>query len=131
MKEQINAVSAIIQRDDKILLIRRCKEPWKDMWGTPGGKIELGESPKDAIIREIKEELSVRFLQVKKIKKYHFEDEDIICDTKVFFGKIEGEIKIKEDEISELKWLSPKEALILPLASSNKQRILDYCSESE
>lgn len=126
MKKQIKAVSAIIKKDGKILLIKRGKNPWKDMWGTSGGKIDEGETPNDAIIREINEELSVKFYPIKKIKTYHFEDERNSCDTIVFFGKIDGEIKIKKDEISELKWLPPKEALSLPLASTNRERILDF-----
>ena len=125
MKKQIKAVSAIIENNHKILLIQRAKDPWKGMWGTPGGKIEKGESETDAIIREISEELSVKFIPIKEIKKYYYEDENHVCVTTVFLGKIEGNIKTKEDEIADLKWLSPKEALDLPLASTNKQRLLD------
>ena len=50
------AVDAIVINDDKILLIKRGKEPWKGMLAFPGGFVEQGEDPKVAVIRELKEE---------------------------------------------------------------------------
>ena len=50
------AVDAIVINDDKILLIRRGKEPWKGMLAFPGGFVEQGEDPEVAVIRELKEE---------------------------------------------------------------------------
>lgn len=57
----INVVAAVIMdRGDKILCAQRDAEdryPYK--WEFPGGKIEPGESPEDALVRELKEELSI------------------------------------------------------------------------
>ena len=50
------AVDAIVIDDDKILLIKRGKEPWKGMLAFPGGFVEQGEDPEVAVIRELKEE---------------------------------------------------------------------------
>jgi len=50
------AVDAIVINADKILLIRRGKEPWKGMLAFPGGFVEQGEDPEVAVIRELKEE---------------------------------------------------------------------------
>jgi len=50
------AVDAIVINDDKILLIKRGKEPWKGMLAFPGGFVEQGEDPEVAVIRELKEE---------------------------------------------------------------------------
>ena len=50
------AVDAIVINDEKILLIRRGKEPWKGMLAFPGGFVEQGEDPEVAVIRELKEE---------------------------------------------------------------------------
>ena len=53
-----------------------------------------------------------------------------MVDSIVFLGKIEGKIKIKKDEISEIRLLTSNKALSLPLAATNKERILDYLSEN-
>ena len=50
------AVDAIVIDNNKILLIRRGKEPWKGMLAFPGGFVEQGEDPEVAVIRELKEE---------------------------------------------------------------------------
>lgn len=54
----INVVAAIICREDTIFATQRGYGEWKDWWEFPGGKVEAGESPEDALKREIREELS-------------------------------------------------------------------------
>ncbi len=50
------AVSAVIFKKNKILLISRENQPYLNKWCFPGGKIEKNETYKDATIREVKEE---------------------------------------------------------------------------
>ena len=52
----IPAVGAIVLEEKHVLLIRRGQAPARGKWTLPGGVIELGESPEDALIREIWEE---------------------------------------------------------------------------
>ncbi|MBP3883906.1 MAG: (deoxy)nucleoside triphosphate pyrophosphohydrolase [Olsenella sp.] len=54
----VRVVAAIIRRDDKILATQRGYGEFAGGWEFPGGKIEQGESPEDAIVREIHEELA-------------------------------------------------------------------------
>jgi ADP-ribose pyrophosphatase YjhB (NUDIX family) len=49
-------VGVAIVRDGKILLIKRRNEPGKGLWAVPGGKVEYGETLRDAAAREVKEE---------------------------------------------------------------------------
>ena len=65
----IPSVGAVILKDDHILLIQRGQAPAKGKWTLPGGVVELGESPEDALIREIKEEchLDIRVQKVVKV----------------------------------------------------------------
>jgi len=53
----IEVVAAIIRKGDRILATQRGHGDWKDYWEFPGGKVEPGESPEQALAREIHEEL--------------------------------------------------------------------------
>ena len=55
---QIEVVAAIIRKGDKIFATQRGYGDFKDWWEFPGGKIENGETPEEALKREIREELS-------------------------------------------------------------------------
>ena len=55
--KQINVVAAVIIRDGKVFATQRGYGEFKDWWEFPGGKIEPGESPQQALVREIREEL--------------------------------------------------------------------------
>jgi 8-oxo-dGTP diphosphatase len=54
------AVSAVIVRDDKILLVRRADSPAKGFYSLPGGRVEFGESLHAALHREVREETGLR-----------------------------------------------------------------------
>ncbi len=55
--KNVNVSAAIIIRDGKVFATQRGYGEWKDWWEFPGGKIEPGETPQQALVREIKEEL--------------------------------------------------------------------------
>jgi len=56
--KQIEVVAAIIRKGDKIFATQRGYGEWQDWWEFPGGKMEAGETPEEALKREIREELS-------------------------------------------------------------------------
>ena len=56
--KQIEVVAAIIRKGDKIFATQRGYGEWKDWWEFPGGKMEAGETPEEALKRESREELS-------------------------------------------------------------------------
>ncbi|MFN4218528.1 MAG: NUDIX hydrolase [Candidatus Bipolaricaulia bacterium] len=62
----IVGVSVLVRKDRKILLVRRGHEPRKGRWSLPGGVVELGETIRDAAIREIREECHVE-IEIEKI----------------------------------------------------------------
>ena len=53
----IKVVAAVIRRGDRIFATQRGYGDYKDWWEFPGGKIEAGETPEEALVREIREEL--------------------------------------------------------------------------
>jgi ADP-ribose pyrophosphatase YjhB (NUDIX family) len=54
------AVSAVIFRDGKLLLLKRAKSPGQGFWSLPGGRVEFGESLHTALAREVDEEAGLR-----------------------------------------------------------------------
>ena len=57
--KHINVVCAVIVNKGRIFACQRGYGEWKDWWEFPGGKIEPGESPEEALQREIREELAI------------------------------------------------------------------------
>jgi 8-oxo-dGTP diphosphatase len=64
------AVDAIIIKDNRILLIRRAHPPFKGEWALPGGFVEKGETLKEAVAREAKEETGLEVRPVNMIGVY-------------------------------------------------------------
>nr|MCR5312413.1 NUDIX domain-containing protein [Bacteroidaceae bacterium] len=60
--KRIEVVAAIIEKDGKIFATQRGYGEWKDWWEFPGGKMESGESSKQALVREIREELDTEIV---------------------------------------------------------------------
>lgn len=56
-RKTIEVVAAIIRKGDSVFATQRGYGEWKDWWEWPGGKVEAGESPEEALVREIREEL--------------------------------------------------------------------------
>jgi ADP-ribose pyrophosphatase YjhB (NUDIX family) len=54
------AVSAVIFRDRKVLLLKRAKSPGNGFWSLPGGRVEFGESLHTALAREVDEEAGLK-----------------------------------------------------------------------
>lgn len=55
----INVVAAVIMKEGKVFATQRGYGEFKDGWEFPGGKVEAGENPEEALLREIREELEV------------------------------------------------------------------------
>ena len=105
----IRVVAAIIMHEGKVFATQRGYGEFKDGWEFPGGKIEDGETPQDALIREIKEELDTE-VEVGELldtveydyPKFHLSMDCFICEIK------SGNLTLKEHEAA--KWLT-KETL--------------------
>ncbi|MDP6906318.1 MAG: NUDIX hydrolase [Candidatus Thalassarchaeaceae archaeon] len=53
------AVDAAVRRGNEVLLIQRGNPPWKGSWALPGGFVDYGEDPVNAVLRELKEETNL------------------------------------------------------------------------
>ena len=104
----VRVVAAVIRKDDKIFATQRGYGEFKDGWEFPGGKIEEGETPEQALAREIREELNTE-IQVGKLigtieydyPKFHLSMDCFWCEI------MQGGLELKEHEAA--RWLSKEE----------------------
>jgi 8-oxo-dGTP diphosphatase len=103
--DQAHAVSAALWQVDRVLLIRRAREPFRDHWTLPGGRREAGETEEQAVAREVREELglTVEALQHATTISVHANPtfELKVFTTKAFSGRIEP-----NGEVAEWRWAS-------------------------
>ncbi len=128
------AVGAIIFRDEKILLVKRSKPPAKGMWAIPGGKINSGESMKDALRREIKEETNLEIevgevvyvfdvLEYDKNNRLRFHY--VIIDFECIY---KNGIIMAGDDAAEVCWVSEKELNNINVNSKTRDLLRDKYS---
>lgn len=127
----IRVVAAIIIDDGKVFATQRGYGEFKDGWEFPGGKIDAGETPEEALVREIKEELDTE-VEVKELldtveydyPNFHLSMDCFICKIK------SGDLVLKEHEAAA--WLT-KDTLYsvdwLPADQGLIERIENYLKE--
>lgn len=104
----IKVVAAIIRDKDRILATQRGYGEFKDGWEFPGGKIEEGETPENALIREIREELDTEISVGEKITCVEYDYPKFHLSMDCFWAEIvSGDLVLKEHEAA--KWLSREE----------------------
>ncbi len=98
-------VVAVIRKDNKIFATQRGYGEFKDGWEFPGGKIEEGETPEQALAREMKEELDTDINVGELIDTIEFDYPNFHLSMDCFWCEIvQGELKLREHESA--KWLS-------------------------
>lgn len=107
MKE-IKVVAAIIQKENKILATKRGYGEFMNMWEFPGGKIEPGETKKQALVREIKEELNIEINVDKFALDIEYQYPNFYLFMSCFMCSIkEGSIELLEH--NDGKWITKEE----------------------
>lgn len=103
--KQIEVVAAIICNGGKIFATQRGYGEWKDWWEFPGGKVEIGESPKQALRREIREELATEISVGKLLHTVEYDYSHFHLTMHCYLCKVEsGNLTLLEHEAA--KWLS-------------------------
>ena len=113
--KQIEVVAAIIHKDGRIFATQRGYGDWKDWWEFPGGKMETGETPEEALKREIREELSTE-IQLDKLfctvewdyPKFHLTMHCYLCSLlteALHLNEHEAARWLPKEELNSVQWL--------------------------
>jgi len=107
-KKIVRVVAAIIRGGDRIFATQRGYGEFARGWEFPGGKIEDGETPQEALIREIKEELETEIVVGDLIDTIEYDYPKFHLSMDCFWAEIvSGDLTLKEHEAA--KWLTKDE----------------------
>ncbi|MBR1782696.1 MAG: (deoxy)nucleoside triphosphate pyrophosphohydrolase [Bacteroidales bacterium] len=123
----IEVVAAIIRQEDRILATQRGYGPWKDWWEFPGGKMEAGETPEQALEREIREELSISIHIDRFFRTVDWDYPEFHLTMHCYLCSLTGEAPhlneheaarwLRADELRTVNWLPADEGLLPLLAT--------------
>ncbi|HFI0943444.1 TPA: (deoxy)nucleoside triphosphate pyrophosphohydrolase [Streptococcus suis] len=104
-KKIINVVAAVIEKDGKIFCAQRPEgKSLGGYWEFPGGKLEQGETPEGALVREIKEEFDSEIEIISFLNEASYEYDFGIVTMKTYHSKlVNGDLTLLEHQDS--KWL--------------------------
>lgn len=122
MKKRIRVVCALIKKNNRIFVAQRDYGEFKGLYEFPGGKIEEGETPEDAIIREIKEELETTIKVERFLLNEVYGYPSFILDMDAFLvTPIKGNLTIEKGIHSDEKWINKKEGKSLEWCPADKE----------
>ena len=122
--KSIEVVAAIIVRDGKVFATQRGYGAYKDWWEFPGGKMEEGETPQAALVREIREELDAEIAVGRLLDtvewdypEFHLTMHCFVCtlaSEALHLNEHEAARWLGRDELRSVQWL-PADLSLLPL----------------
>ncbi|MFP4402323.1 MAG: NUDIX hydrolase [Candidatus Nanoarchaeia archaeon] len=130
------SATAIIDYEDFILFVKDGRS--EQGLEFPGGGVELGQSPQEALVREVKEETGYEITQESKIifvsneNYYHARKDKYFCGISLYFvsqlhSTIQGEQELdSEDEIEEVVWIKKNEVDESMIADFHKHAFREY-----
>lgn len=126
MMKTIEVTAAIIIKDGKVFATQRGYGDWKGWWEFPGGKMEAGETPQEALIREIHEELDAE-IEIGKLLDtvewdylaFHLTMHCFLCtliSESMHLNEHEDAAWLSAETLYSVKWLPADEGLIPKIA---------------
>ena len=121
------AIGGVIIKDNKILLVKRNREPHKGEWAIPGGSVKLGETLQRAVEREIREETGLVvsakepihvFDLIERGKQGQLRFHYVIVDLRADY--VAGTLHPSDDAV-DARWFAPKEIEGLRITETTKE----------
>ena len=106
--KKLNVILVYNKEEEKILMCKREKEPYKGKFNLVGGKVEQGEKELDAAYRELQEETGItkQDINLKHLMNFQYEISDM--ELELYVGKLNKEKEVIE-EINKLYWFDKNE----------------------
>lgn len=106
--KKLNVILVYNKEEEKILMCKREKEPYKGKFNLVGGKVEQGEKELDAAYRELQEETGItkQDINLKHLMNFQYEMSDV--ELELYVGKLNKEKEVIE-EINKLYWFDKNE----------------------
>ncbi len=130
--KRIEVVAAIIREGDKILATQRGYGEFAGGWEFPGGKMEFGEGQKEALVREIREELNVKIEVQEFVYTVEYDYPTFHLTMHCYFAKVlEGNIELTEHQ--DAKWLDRETLMSVEWLPADVDLVeqLDKCNISK
>ena len=129
--KQIEVVAAIIRKGNQVFATQRGYGDFKDWWEFPGGKMESGETPEEALKREIREELSTE-ISVDELlctveydyPKFHLTMHCFLCSLltdALHLNEHEAAKWLTHEELDSVKWLPADKVVVEELSLETKK----------
>ena len=125
--KKIEVVAAIILNDGQVFATQRGYGQWKGWWEFPGGKMEAGESPEEALVREIREELDEEISVGERLDtvewdypEFHLVMHCFVCSLaseSLHLNEHEAAAWLTIDTLRSVKWLPADEILLDKIAN--------------
>jgi 8-oxo-dGTP diphosphatase len=126
------AIGALVLKDQKVLLVKRSQSPSKGLWALPGGKINLGETLQQAVMREVFEETGVSVIPLQPIYSFDSIHKDGKGNTQFHYVIVDllaeykgGELKAGDDA-AEVGWFSLQDLKRISVNEKTRELVLRY-----
>ena len=106
--KKLNIILVYNKKEDKVLMCKREKEPYKGKFNLVGGKVELGENELSAAYRELQEETGITSSDIKLIHFMNFEYKMQDMELELYVGKLNKDVDLVE-EVNKLYWVDKNE----------------------
>ena len=102
-------VAAVIERDGRILIAQRDAASWHPLkWEFPGGKVEAEETPEEAVVRELEEELAIQASIHGEIMRYEYQYPDRSPILLIFYRIVDFVGEPQNLQFVQIRWEAPK-----------------------
>lgn len=132
-KPGLTVVAALILRDSKILVCQRRRDDTHALqWEFPGGKVEPGEMPQQALARELREELAVEALIGKELFRTRHRYRESLTQLELIFyqARVERSASLRNLVFEKFEWANPSELLQYDFLKADEEFVARLASQA-